>query len=316
MVMGAFGKGRAQQHALGQCAYHQRPQASPDCPATMARLTLLNLETALCVERIGTFSGAARRLNASQSAISLRIRELESSLGFKLFARRGQQMLPTPEGREFLDRVEPLVRELEMAVTWLARLLDAQLQNAANFRYEITIERVPTLIVLLEQEKIDLGLLPTPYEHPKFDCIALGSEPMLWLMAQQRIERFADYPKRAPAALADVLNRGPLWLPHRSSPYFLKQTEVLRRHGAHLRNVNVCTDILRMADLVAHTGGLGYLPESLVSHRLASGELVPVPGLEPGEAAFYAVKRRMDQRPILQRLIELTHKEGARGAAR
>lgn len=304
----------------------------------MARLTLLNLETALSVERIGSFSGAARKLNASQSAISLRIRELETSLKFKLFVRRGQQMLPTPEGREFLDRIAPLVRELEMAlgevnadsvtggvvrigagqvaVTWLMRLLNSQLQDAANFRYEVTIERVPTLIQMLEQEKLDLGLLPSPFEHPKFDCLPLGSERMLWLMASNRQERYADYPRRAAHSLADVLNNGPLWLPHRTSPYFLKQTEILRQHGAHLRNVNVCTDILRVADFVTSTGGLGYIPQSLVQERVASGELQPVKGLEDGEAEFFAVKRRMDTRPILHRLIQLTLKQAAGTAVR
>lgn len=302
----------------------------------MARPTLLNLETALWVGRTGSFSGAARKLNASPSAIALRMRELEASLNVRIFVRRGQQMLPTAEGRDFLERVEPLMLGLQsllgevsvdagsggairigaghVAVTWMARVLGSLARDAMSFRYEITIERVPTLILLLEQETLDLGLLPTPFQHPKFECTLLGKEPMLWLMASDRVERFGKYPK-ASVTLPELLDRGPLWFPHKASPYFQRQEDVLRAHGAHLRNVNVCTDILRLGDLVASTGGLGYLPGTLARARVACDELCPVPGLDPGVAELYAVRRRSDHRPMLKRLIELAQKESGLLAA-
>lgn len=304
----------------------------------MARPTLVNLETALWVERIGSFSGAARKLNASQPAISGRIRDLEASLKFRIFARRGHLMLPTPEGRELLDRVEPLLRELQtalgevhadagtggvirvgagqVALTWFARVLGTLMQDAANFRYEISVERVPTLVMLLEQEKIDIALLPTPVQHPRFQCLSMGSDPMLWLMARNRMERYSPYSRRSRPSLADVLNHGPLWLPHKTSPYFEQQTQLLRTRGAHLRNVNVCSDIMRLPDLIASTGGLGCVPQCLVGdalgNRVRKSELQQVPELANGKADVYAVKRQSDHRPILRRMIQLMEAEGRR----
>ncbi|MET1117144.1 MAG: LysR family transcriptional regulator [Comamonas sp.] len=79
----------------------------------MSRPTLLHLETALCVAHIGTFSGAARKLDATQPAISARVRELEASLGYRLFIRRGQRMEITPKGRQFLEQVEPHFLQLQ-----------------------------------------------------------------------------------------------------------------------------------------------------------------------------------------------------------
>ncbi len=300
----------------------------------MAKPTLVNLETALWVERTGSFSATARKLNASQPAISGRIRELEASLNFRIFTRRGHLMFPTPQGREFLDRIEPHVREIQavlgdanadsgasgvvrvgaghVALTWLVRVLDSQVKEAANFRYEISVERVPTLVALLEQDKLDLGLLPAPIQHPRFDCVLIGREPMLWLMAADRTERFSGYPRRSAPALAELLNEGPLWLPHKTSPYFARQTELLRAKGAHLRNINVCSDILRIADLIASTGGLGLVPKSLVTQRLAQGGLQPVEGLDDSEAEVYAVKRRSDNRAILHRLVGKVEAEAVR----
>ena len=52
--------------------------------------TLSQLETFLWIARLGSFHAAAERLGLSQPSISLRIRELERSLGTPLFHRRGR----------------------------------------------------------------------------------------------------------------------------------------------------------------------------------------------------------------------------------
>lgn len=291
----------------------------------MARPTLLNLETALWVDRIGSFSGAARKMNATQPAIALRIRELEGSLNFRIFVRHGQQMLPTPKGREFLERIEPLVRELQvalgeanpnmstmvrvgaghLALTWLSHVLDSLVHRAANIRYEITVERVPTLVQLIEKGKIDLGLLPTPLEHPELECVLVGQEPSVWVMATNRVQRFLAYSKQIDHSIEDVLNHGPVWLPHKTSPHFQKQTELMRSKGANLRNIHACNDILRVVDLIACTGGLGNVPRSLVSSRIQEGELQIVRGLPESETSIFAIRRRSDRRAILDSLTEL-----------
>ena len=48
-------------------------------------MNMKQLETFYWVERLGSFSAAAERVHATQSTISMRIQELEQSLGVKLF---------------------------------------------------------------------------------------------------------------------------------------------------------------------------------------------------------------------------------------
>ena len=66
-------------------------------------MNLKHVETFLWIARLGSFSAAARRLNTSQPAISMRIRELEQNLGVTLFDRRARSMRMTLKGREFAD---------------------------------------------------------------------------------------------------------------------------------------------------------------------------------------------------------------------
>ena len=56
------------------------------------RVSLYHLETLLWIDRLGTFSAAAERLNTTQPTVSARMRELEQRLGTALFRREGRAM--------------------------------------------------------------------------------------------------------------------------------------------------------------------------------------------------------------------------------
>ena len=59
----------------------------------MRSLNLDQLRTLLQVIELGSFSAAARRLNLTQPAVSLQIRELERRFGVRLIERMGKQDL-------------------------------------------------------------------------------------------------------------------------------------------------------------------------------------------------------------------------------
>ena len=56
-------------------------------------MNIKQLETFYWIERLGSFSAAADKVFATQSTVSMRIHELEESLGVKLFDRTQQQCL-------------------------------------------------------------------------------------------------------------------------------------------------------------------------------------------------------------------------------
>ncbi len=72
----------------------------------MLNLHHLRLFRAVATE--GTLTGAARRLNLSQSALSTQLRALEATLGHDLFERRGRGLVITEAGRIALDHAEAI----------------------------------------------------------------------------------------------------------------------------------------------------------------------------------------------------------------
>ena len=69
-------------------------------PQTFDLGTLRSLVT---IAESGSMTRAATRLFLTQSAISMQIKRLETSLGFSLFERTSQGMSPTNEGEQLLQ---------------------------------------------------------------------------------------------------------------------------------------------------------------------------------------------------------------------
>jgi DNA-binding transcriptional LysR family regulator len=77
-------------------------------------LSIDQMRAALAVEELGSFSGAARRFNRAQSAVSYSVTTLEKQLGVALFDRSdGGRPQPTEIGRILLREMETLVRRAD-----------------------------------------------------------------------------------------------------------------------------------------------------------------------------------------------------------
>ena len=106
--------------------------------------TFKQMEALYWIVQLGSFEAAARKLNASQSAISKRINELESTFDFPVFDRTSRTARVTDKGselfeyaKELLDRRDEIVERVSAneilarririgvteltALTWLPR---------------------------------------------------------------------------------------------------------------------------------------------------------------------------------------------------
>ncbi len=92
------------------------------------------LEVFATAARCGTFSGAAKALFVTQSAVSRQIQRIEGHLGSPLFIRHKRGLRLTPEGEALLPVVED-------AFTRLARMCDS-LRGAGQV---LTLRMPPTL---------------------------------------------------------------------------------------------------------------------------------------------------------------------------
>jgi DNA-binding transcriptional LysR family regulator len=87
------------------------------------------LRTFVDVVELGSFTAAARRLNLSQPAVSLQIRELEARCGIQLLDRLGKKPFPTAAGRQLLVHAHRILNENEDALAAMRRIREARGQQ-------------------------------------------------------------------------------------------------------------------------------------------------------------------------------------------
>src|SRR5215470_7416428 len=85
---------------------------------------------AAVVER-ASFARAADHLGLTPSALSQTIRQLETRLGVRLLNRTTRSVAPTPAGARLYDRITPMMREMDAAVS---EAVDATGQVAGSLR--------------------------------------------------------------------------------------------------------------------------------------------------------------------------------------
>jgi DNA-binding transcriptional LysR family regulator len=81
-------------------------------PLSVRGLNADHLVAVAAVAELGSFSAAAQRLNLTQPAVSVQIRQLERRLGVRLFERVGRRVEPTVAGQNLL----PHLRRIDEAV--------------------------------------------------------------------------------------------------------------------------------------------------------------------------------------------------------
>jgi DNA-binding transcriptional LysR family regulator len=79
-------------------------------------LTLRQIRAFVLVARSGSFTGAAKSMHLTQSALSQLIRELETSLNTRLVDRTTRSVSLTAPGNEFLASAQRILDDLEQAV--------------------------------------------------------------------------------------------------------------------------------------------------------------------------------------------------------
>src|SRR5438309_10185700 len=87
----------------------------------MRNLNLDQIEALREVVALGSFSAAAQRLNLTQPAISLQIKQLEARLGVRLVERIGKRAFATAAGSDLLVHGRRLVDEAAAAIATARR---------------------------------------------------------------------------------------------------------------------------------------------------------------------------------------------------
>lgn len=77
------------------------------------KLQQLRTFVAVCQEK--SFTAAAKRIHATQSGLSMQIKDLEDFLGVQLLERTAAGVAPTVEGKQFYEKISSILRDLSTA---------------------------------------------------------------------------------------------------------------------------------------------------------------------------------------------------------
>jgi DNA-binding transcriptional LysR family regulator len=169
----------------------------------MRSLNLDQLRAIIEVVERGSFSAAARRLNLTQPAVSLQIRELERRFGVRLIERLGKQAHATVPGRALVEAAQRIFRECDLVDAemrrfcegWIGRVHVGTTLSAMIYRLppilssvrldhpgiDLAVTNTPTAnsIENIIQNRIDLALVNLPVEDKRLKITPLCSEQLV-----------------------------------------------------------------------------------------------------------------------------------------
>jgi DNA-binding transcriptional LysR family regulator len=248
-----------------------------------------SIETFLWVVTLGSFRGAAQRLNTTQPAISQRIAQLEREMGVKLLNRDHRVASPTTSGRQLMVYAEKLIglRSEMMAEvgdrsamrgvmrlgvaetivhTWLSRLIKSVNTAYPNLSLEIEVDITPNLSARLLAQEIELAFVLGPLS-----------------VSSVRNRPLCDYPIGFLASPSLGLGNGPLTVhdlakfpiitfPRKTQPYEIVRSLFNRPELPPIR-LHASASLATVIHMAIEGLGIAVIPTAIVENELADGRL-------------------------------------------
>ena len=280
------------------------------------KLTLAQLEALFWVARLGSVRAAATRLSVTQPALSLRIKDLEATLGGKLLNRTSYRATLTALGLEVTqqaermldiaerigDRVTPtsdmrgLIR-IGSTDTFAARYLPALLidieKNYPLAQIEVVVEFSVSLNAKLLRGELDVAVLTPPNLSPLLEFEKLMDLPHRWVGTPKRLGRIRI---ATPAALAGmpIITHPP--------PSLLFETIHAWFASANLTpaRVNTCSSLFITKSLTCEGIGISLLPAEIIKAEVRTGKLRALSArpVIPANTLYVSYRRDAPQRNL------------------
>jgi DNA-binding transcriptional LysR family regulator len=278
----------------------------------MRNLNLDQLEALREVVALGSFSAAAQRLNLTQPAISLQVKQLEARLGVRLVERIGKRAFATAAGRDLLAHGRRLFDEAAAAAATARRhrggiagrvrigagataciyVLPAALRelivNYPDLEIIVTTGNTDEIVRAVDDNALDLALVTMPVRGERLAVTPLLDEPLVAVLPPQTA---------APARLGPSDFAGtPLILYERGGTTSRIIDGWFGRAGIAVKPVMELGNAEAIKRLVGVGLGRSILPEISVRAEAAAGELAVRP-LSPALGRTLGIVHRRDKPP-------------------
>lgn len=291
-------------------------------PTARPSLNLKQLETFFWAAKLGSFSAAAERLNATQSTVSMRILELERGFGVALFDRSQRSARPTAKGRELLRYAEDILRlsaELSerlgdetsasgvlrmgvaemVSVTWLPRLVTLIHERYPRLSLELDEALTQDLVERLNQGTLDLILAPGRVPGYRTTPVSLGRVEFVWMAGPS-----LALPRR-PLGPSE-LQRWPVIALSRESYHHTSIEEWFRTANARCRRIDTCKSLGVAASLAMAGLGVTLLPRRHYAGEVKARRLKVIRTVPPFPLVEFTATSAVDSlQPIAPRIAEL-----------
>ncbi len=274
--------------------------------------------------RLNSFSRAASELALSQSSVSRVIRQLEETLGVRLFDRGRYDVAATEAGHELATTVCRALRDIAQTTDRLRIKNDDTEALTIYTDLSLASSLLAPCIGEFQRQNPSLRLRiiasPEPIEHT-VEAFDIGLQEGRWGDDQFHIEAIADdaiFPVCAPSILAglsaasdpDEIARQPLLNLQQEGRNWPDWSSFLRAFGVavpHKTTITVINTYALYLDLAELGEGIALGWARSVQDHLNSGRLVRIPGLTlplPDFINVYRPKHR-PTKPIVQDFLRM-----------
>jgi DNA-binding transcriptional LysR family regulator len=263
-------------------------------------MDLRQLRTFTCLAETGSLSKTSDRLDIAQPALSRQIRLLESYIGAPLFHRHSRGMQITDTGKELLERVSGLIRQLDRAVEEarelgstsagtvsiglvpsvsgilagrLARRVAVELPSVT---FRIVEGYVRHLVEWLHRGDVNAAITYGPGANIHCQVFDLLVEDMFLVG-----DKDSDLDPKRPVPFASLANRH-LVLPSRPHGLRAVVDDAAARAGITLKVRVEADTFLVLKDFVVGQLGFTILPASALVRETHEGLLKIAPLVDPG----------------------------------
>jgi DNA-binding transcriptional LysR family regulator len=252
-------------------------------------ITIKQLEAFYWSAELAGLEAAALRLNTTQSAISKRLQELESVLGFELFDRSRRRAQLTARGEELLSHAKEMIdlrtRIMDMskahpvaprtlrlgvteltALTWLPQLIQRIRGSHPGVTLEPVVDTSAHLIESLKLGGLDMVVVPDAFRDAQFDIVPLDSVEYSWMCNPSYLKESAPLPLKE---LTNYTIIGQL----NASGLGMIMKRWLTDNRVNIDSTLSSSNLTALASLTMSGMGISYLPRKIFEANVTSGQL-------------------------------------------